>query len=203
MNIASSDPCTISAVLLAAGESRRMGEFKQLLTLAGKSFVECCVDNLLRSRASEVVVVTGHREAEVRRALGARPVKFAYNIDYKSGMSASVARGLEAVDEKAQAVLIALVDQPQIGPPIINRVIEAYEKAHPSIVIPTYEGRNGHPIILDLKLREEIFSIDSDQGLRQVVHAHYDEIMRIEVGDDSVLKDCDYPEDYVRLQGGR
>jgi molybdenum cofactor cytidylyltransferase len=192
----------MSAVLLAAGESRRMGEFKQLLPLAGKTFVECAADSLLASRVGEVVVVTGHREAEVRRALGARPVKFAHNTDYRSGMSSSIIRGLEAVDRRASAVLLALVDQPQVGPGVINRLVEACEKYRPLITVPTYAGQGGHPIALDLALRDEILNMDPSQGLRQVVHAHYEQVMRIEMSDDAVLKDCDYPEDYRRLRAG-
>jgi len=189
----------ISAVLLAAGESRRMGAFKQLLPLGGKTFVERCVDNLLASRVDDCIVVTGHREAEVRNAIGDRPVRFAHNPDYRDGMSSSIKRGVNAILKEARACLLALVDQPQVGPDVINRVIEAYEKDETLIVIPTYEGRNGHPVILDLKLRDEILAIDPDQGLRQVVHAHSNEIVRVEISTDAVLKDCDFPEDYERL----
>jgi molybdenum cofactor cytidylyltransferase len=189
----------ISAVLLAAGESRRMGEFKQLLPLGGKTFVECCVDNLLASRAGEVLVVTGHREADVRRVIGDRPVRFAHNPDYRAGMSSSVKRGVEAISEESRACLIALVDQPQISVDVINRIIEAYEKDKPLIVIPTYEGRNGHPIILDSKLKGEVLAISHDEGLRQVVRARSSQVARIEIFTEAILTDFDYPEDYRRI----
>ena len=189
----------ISAVLLAAGESRRMGEFKQLLTLDGKTFVARCVDNLLASHADEVVVVTGHRAEDVRRAVGNRPVSFAHNKGYRAGMSASVKCGLQALSGDARACLVALVDQPQINTDMINRVIDAYNDAQPLIVIPTYGGRNGHPLILDLQLKNEILAMDAAQGLREVVHAHANDILRVEVADEGVLLDCDFPEDYKRL----
>lgn len=189
----------ISAILLAAGESRRMGEFKQLLTFAGRTFVECCADHLLASRADEVIVVTGHRDADVRRALGSRPVRFAYNADYREGMSASVKCGVAAVSLAASAVLVALVDQPQINSSIINRVISEYETHSPLIVIPTYGGRNGHPVLIDLRLRDELLAFDAAQGLRQVVHAHAADVLRAEVATEAVLTDFDYPEDYQRL----
>lgn len=189
----------ISAILLAAGESRRMGEFKQLLRLDDKTFVEHCVDNLLGSRVSEVIVVTGHRESEVRSALGDRPVRFAHNADYQSGMASSIKCGVQAAAETARACVLALVDQPRIGIGVINRVIETYEKMRTMIVIPTYEGKNGHPILFDLRLREEILTMDLEQGLRQVVRAHPDEIVRIEANTGAVLEDCDLPEDYERM----
>ena len=189
----------ISAILLAAGESRRMGEFKQLLTYAGRTFVECCVDNLLASRADEVIVVTGHREADVRRAVGARPVRFVHNDDYREGMSSSVKCGVAAVAPQATAAMVALVDQPQIDSAIINGVIAAYETQLPLIVIPTYEGRKGHPLLIDLRLRDELMSFDPAQGLRQVIHSHAAEVLQIEVMTEAVLTDFDYPEDYQRL----
>ena len=189
----------ISAALLAAGESRRMGDFKQLLTLEGKTFVEHCVDNLLRSRVDEVVVVTGHRDQDVRRAVEDRPVRFAHNADYRQGMSSSIKCGVRALARDARACLIALVDQPQISVDVFNRVIEEYEKHQPLIVIPTFQGRNGHPVILDLKLKQEILSMDPRTGLRQVVHAHASEIIRIDVSEETVLMDFDLPEDYRRI----
>lgn len=189
----------ISAILLAAGESRRMGEFKQLLRLGDKSFVEHCVDNLLSSRVDEVIVVTGHRDMEVRRAVGDRRVRFAYNSDYQAGMASSIKCGIQSVSESARACVLALVDQPQIGKDVINRVIEAYEEARTIIVIPTYQGKNGHPILLDLSLKEEILTMDPEQCLRRVVRAHSEQIARVEVGDRAVLEDCDLPEDYERM----
>lgn len=192
----------ISAILLAAGESRRMGEFKQLLTLEGKTFIERCVDNLLAARVGEIVVVTGHREHDVRRAVEDRPVRFAHNADYREGMSSSLKCGVRSLPETARACLVALVDQPQIGVDVFKRVIREYETNQPLIVIPTFKGRNGHPIILDLKLKQEILSMDPTQGLRQVVHARASEIRHVEVAQESVLMDFDWPEDYRRVLNG-
>jgi molybdenum cofactor cytidylyltransferase len=188
----------VAAILLAAGESRRMGSFKQLLTFGGKTFVECCVDNLLASNAGEVVVVTGHRDADVRAALVTRPVRFAHNPDYRAGMTSSIKLGVSAISDQAEACLIALSDQPQIGIKVINRLIEVYLTERPLIVLPTYRGRSGHPIVLDLKLRAEILEIDASQGLRQVVNAHPGKTLAVEVPSQTVLFDFDTPEDYLR-----
>lgn len=189
----------ISAILLAAGESRRMGEFKQLLSIGGKSFVEHCVDNLLASRVDELIIVTGHRALDVRRAVGERPVRFAHNVDYLSGMASSIKCGFSALSEDSQACVVALVDQPTIGEDVINLVIDRYRNTHEIIVIPTYRGRSGHPIILDRSLNSEILTMDPEQGLRQVVHAHQNQVARVEVYTEAVLEDCDLPEDYQRI----
>jgi molybdenum cofactor cytidylyltransferase len=122
-----------------------------------------------------------------------------HNPDYEFGMSSSVKRGVEALTLDTQACLIALVDQPQIETEIINQVIDAYLEHLPLIVIPNYNGRNGHPIIVDLSLRTEILAMDMTQGLRQVVHAHPDRLRLVNVDSDTVLIDFDLPEDYHRL----
>ena len=189
----------ISAILLAAGESRRMETFKQLLDYDGKTFVECCVDNLLASRADEVVIVTGHRDADVRRALAGRAVTFVFNADYRAGMSSSIKRGVSALTEKTEAILLSLADQPQIGAPIIDHVIDVYHSRRPLLVVPTYAGRNGHPIVLSARLKPEILGFDDAIGLRQVVHANSGQAIYTEVGSEAVLLDFDYPEDYERL----
>jgi molybdenum cofactor cytidylyltransferase len=189
----------IAAVLLAAGESRRMGELKQLLGLGNKTFVEHCVDNLLASSVDEVIVVTGHRESEVRHVIGNRPVKIVQNPDYQSGMASSIKCGVRQVCDGAEACVISLVDQPRIDTAIIDRLIEAYESVPSLIVIPTYGEKSGHPILLDLVLREEILAMDPEIGLRQVVLAHSGAITRVPVCSPAVLEDCDLPEDYERL----
>ncbi|MFY9553688.1 MAG: nucleotidyltransferase family protein [Blastocatellia bacterium] len=191
----------ISAILLAAGESRRMGEFKQLLGFHDKTFVEHCVDNLLAARLDEVVVVTGHRESEVRAALGDRPVRFVKNPQYRSGMSSSIKSGFLALSEGTKACVLALVDQPHIGTEVIDSLIETHETSNSLVTIPRYEGKNGHPIVLDLSLKEEILSMDPAKGLRQVVAANRGRIVHVEVSNGAVLEDFDLPEDYKRLVG--
>lgn len=194
----------IAAVLLAAGESRRMGDFKQLLRLGDKTFVEHCVDNLLASTVDHVIVVTGHREAEVRRAIANRPVDIVHNADYVSGMATSIKSGVRCVSDRADACIISLVDQPRIDSAVVDCLIRAYkegasDRSGSLIVIPTYGDKTGHPVLLDLVLREEILAMDSESGLRQVVLAHSSSIKRVPVSSARILEDCDVPADYERL----
>ena len=189
----------ISALLLAAGESKRMGAFKQLLPISGKTFVECCVDTLLASRVDEVVVVTGHRAEEVTKALGARAVRFVHNPDYREGMSGSLTCGIESVSGQTQAAVIALVDQPTIEAEAVNAIIDQYFIHRPLVVVPTFGGKNGHPVLLDMRLRSEILAMDPNLGLRQIIHAHSGGTLHVEVNSESVLRDFDYPEDYRKL----
>ncbi|MBI3650101.1 MAG: nucleotidyltransferase family protein [Acidobacteria bacterium] len=186
----------ISAILLAAGESKRMGDFKQLLHLNGKTFVECCVENLLVAGLQEVFVVTGHRDAEVRQALAAYPVHFVFNANYKAGMSSSLQCGVAALAEKTTAIVIALADQPQLDAEIIQSVIAAFAQARPAIAVPVYDNRRGHPIVMDAKLKAEILALDPQQGLRQVVAAHQAETLFVNLPDDRILIDFDYPQEF-------
>jgi molybdenum cofactor cytidylyltransferase len=189
----------ISAILLAAGESRRMGDFKQLLPFQGKTFVECCVDNLLATKVDEVIVVTGHRHEQVEQALAGRPVRLAFNANYRAGMSSSIHCGVQALDEKTSAILLALADQPQIHSSLISKIIAAHQTERPFIVVPVYANRRGHPIILDARLRDEILAIDPAQGLRQLVQAHTDHTLYLEMTSDLILLDFDYPQDYQKF----
>jgi len=191
----------IAAVLLAAGKSERMGKFKQLLPIGGKTFVEACADNLLASMATEVIVVTGHNEAGVRAALGNRPVRIINNPDYESGMGSSVRRGVESVPVAASGILIALADQPLVGPDVLNQIISEYEGNAATILIPTYRGKKGHPIILNTTIKEEILSMDPAIGLKQITQAHSKHITYVEVSSDSVLVDFDLPDDLEQLSG--
>jgi molybdenum cofactor cytidylyltransferase len=191
----------ISAILLAAGESRRMGDFKQLLPFQGKTFVECCVDNLLAAGLDDIIVVTGHRHAEIEQALASRQIKLAFNGDYRAGMSSSIQCGVRALDEKTSAILIALADQPQIHSSLISKIIAAHQAERPLIIVPVYDNRRGHPIILDARLRHEILAIDPRQGLRQLVQAHTDQTLYLQMASDSILLDFDYPQDYQRFLG--
>jgi molybdenum cofactor cytidylyltransferase len=185
----------ISAVLLAAGKSERMGKFKQLLPIGEKTFVEACVDNLLASRVGEVIVVTGFNETAVRAALLERPVRIVHNPDYEAGMGASIRRGVESVASESSGLMIALADQPLIAPDVLNQILSEYEDHTPLILIPRFLGKKGHPIILNPILRQEIVSMDPELGLRQITEAHADSIRYAKVGSDSVLLDFDFPGD--------
>ena len=190
----------ISAVLLAAGESRRMGKLKQLLPLGESSFVEHCADRLIASRVDEVIVVTGHREREIRRALANRSVTFAHNATYQSGMTSSIQCGLRAANPNAEAIIIALVDQPRIRSETINQLVDAFQTVpSPAIVIPSYQGRNGHPILLNAVVKDEVLALRHDESLRQVVAGHASQVDHVEVSDSAVVEDFDLPQDYERL----
>jgi CTP:molybdopterin cytidylyltransferase MocA len=189
----------ITAVLLAAGRSRRMGAFKPLLPFGGVSVVEACVENLRAAGVDEIVVVIGHRADEVRAALAPMPqVRFAVNDDAESEMGVSIARGVEAVANGRGALLVALVDQPATPHEAVRSLIEAW-RAGARLVVPEWQGRGGHPVLIDLLLRDEILNVAPREGLRAVFDAHRREVRRVPAASPFVVRDMDAWDDYVAL----
>ena len=177
-----------------------MGAFKPLLPFGEVTVVETCVALLHEGGADEVVVVVGHRAEEVRAGLAHLPfVRFAFNGDAGSEMGASVARGVECLSERAGAVLVALVDQPAVPPALVRQIIVAREESGARLVVPTWEGRGGHPVLIDLAFRERLLFLDPSAGLRALFDAHRAEVLRLAVGSPYVVRDMDTWEEYCAL----
>jgi molybdenum cofactor cytidylyltransferase len=192
----------ISGILLAAGESKRMaGAFKPLLKWGARTVIEACIKNLRDSRLDEIIVVLGHREAEIRARLASAGVGFAINREYQRGMISSIKTALSLLSPQSDALLIALVDQPMVGPEVINLLITSYTSGDKKIALPTYQGQHGHPIILSADYIDEIMNIDeaAPEGLRALIEAHRDEVLEVPVDAPAILEDIDRPEDYERL----
>ncbi|HEX8843823.1 MAG TPA: nucleotidyltransferase family protein [Pyrinomonadaceae bacterium] len=188
-----------AAILLAAGRSRRMGAFKPLLPFGDKSVVESCVDNLCEGGVEEIVVVIGHRAEEMRERLSHLPVSFAVNSDAESEMGVSIACGVERLSAGALAVLIALVDQPAIPPELIRSLIAERGRTHARLILPEYQGRGGHPVLIDLDFREELLNLDPRRGLRGLFENHREEVLRVRVASPFIARDMDTWDDYRAL----
>lgn len=188
-----------SAILLAAGKSSRMGAFKPLLPFGERLVVEACVNNLLEGGVAEMVVVVGHRAQEVRDRLAQLPVRFAVNDDSESEMGVSIARGVEQLASNAEAVFIALVDQPAIPPEIIASLIAERERTGARLIVPVYGDRGGHPVLIELRFRAELLNLDPQRGLRGLFEAHREEVLRVPVASPYVARDMDRWDDYQAL----
>ena len=186
----------ISAILLAAGESKRMGRLKPGLPLGNSTILEQSVYNLVHSRIDELIVVLGYRAQELMEKVAGRPVKTVINPDYEQGMSTSIIAGLHLVDDKAQAVVFALADQPFIDSKIIDRLIDAFSHTSKGIVVPTYRGRRGHPVIFAVRYREELLRLRGDVGGKQIIKENADDVLEIPVDSESINVDIDTMSDY-------
>ena len=181
----------ISAILLGAGESRRMGRSKQLIPFGRSTVLEESINNLLDAKISEVILVLGFKAEEVMRKLAAKPAKVVVNYDYQRGMSTSMIAGLRAIDGRAQAVMFAMGDQPLIDSQTIDRLIEEFYRHDKGIVIPTYQGRRGHPVIFALKFKGELLELKGDTGAKQIISNHPEDVLEVAVKCEGICMDID------------
>jgi molybdenum cofactor cytidylyltransferase len=190
----------ISAILLAAGESKRMGRPKQMLEWQGKTLLQHVLGNLINADADEIILVLGHEAEQIRKSLPECQIKIVINPDYKRGMSSSLRHGLLAMDPRSEAFLVLLVDQPGIGPEIINHMIRDFQQANPKrgIVRPIYRGLRGHPVLIGVRYLQEAMQLQGDEGARQILMNHPEDILEVEVDQDVILKDIDTPEEYQK-----
>jgi molybdenum cofactor cytidylyltransferase len=187
----------ISAIVLAAGESNRMGQPKQLMSFGQGTILERTIDNLLNSAVSETIVVLGYREEEVRKTIAGKPVKIAINPDYQQGMSTSIIAGLKQIDKRARAVLIALGDQPFVDSQTINSLVEAFIANKRGIIIPVYQGRRGNPVIFGIKYKGELLNLKGDIGGREIIKRHPNDVLEVAINCEGVLLDIDTAENYT------
>jgi molybdenum cofactor cytidylyltransferase len=181
----------ISAILLAAGQSKRMGKPKLLMPFGRSTIIEQAVDNLLGSAADEVIVVLGDRGEAVRRLIAERPVKLAFNPDYVQGMSTSIVAGLNLVDHRTSAVMLALGDQPLIDSQTINRLIAGFLSHDKGIAVPTYRGDRGHPVIFNMTYKEPLLALKGDVGARQIIKENPGDILEVAVDCAGIQIDID------------
>lgn len=188
----------VGAVLLAAGEARRMGgRPKALLELAGVPLVRRSLVALSGAGVDEVVVVLGHRADEVEPALRDFPVTIARNPDFARGQMSSVRTGVAAMTARLDAIIVAVADQPLLHAQDITDLIGAFKKKRDaeSAVVPYVQGERGNPIILDAAIRDDLLSGDVNFGCRQWLAAHPERVARMDSENRHYVVDVDSPED--------
>ncbi|MGA7129668.1 MAG: nucleotidyltransferase family protein [Chthoniobacterales bacterium] len=194
----------VSAVVLAAGLSTRMGRNKLLLNFKDKPLIARLVDTLLASKIDEVIVVLGHEIEKVRAELQGKPIRLVHNPDYREGLSTSVRTGVDAVSPDADGIMICLADQPLLEPADVNQIVAAFadaKKVNKSIVVPFFKGERGNPVILDASLRVAILGIVGDVGCKGVIKRYPEKVYALEMENDHVVRDVDDVKAYERLVG--
>jgi molybdenum cofactor cytidylyltransferase len=186
----------VSAVVLAAGRSTRMGAPKLLLPVEGRAMVERVVAAAAESAAADTVVVVGSEAAAVSAALGGHPVRIVVNPDHEQGMSTSLRAGLSAVPPGYDAVLFVLGDQPFVTPAVIDRLIRRFAETGAGIVRPLAGGGPAHPVLMASRYFPEIQALDGDVGAREILARHPEDVAYIELEDPRSTLDVDTPADY-------
>jgi molybdenum cofactor cytidylyltransferase len=184
---------SVSAILLAAGKSSRMGKLKQLMPLGDSTILEQTLDNLLSSKAAEIVVVLGYKAEDIMKRLSGRPVKIVVNPLYRKGMGSSIAAGLKFVDSQARAVMLVLGDQPYVDSPTIDRLIDAFGSNKKGIIIPTYKKKRGHPLIFARNYKAQLSKLTGDVGGREIIRENSKDVLEVPVDCEGIVIDIDTP----------
>ena len=187
----------IWGIILAAGESTRMKTQKLLLPFQGTTILGTVIENLSRSKIDKSLMVIGCDRDEILKSIENYSISHYYNENYKQGMLSSVKTAFRSLPETFEAVLIFPGDQPLITPEAINSVITAYRESRKGIVIPVFEKKRGHPLLVDRKYREEVEKLADAEGLRGLSRKFPDDVLEVEVGLPGILRDIDTPEEYL------
>ena len=195
----------VAAIILAAGQSRRMGPVNKLLAeVDGRPMVAHAVAAAKASAIGPVVVVTGHEGDKVARAIGDQDVTVVANPRFAEGLSTSLAVGLSALPESVSAALVVLGDMPGITAGLINKLIAAYDPTEGrAICVPTHRGKRGNPVLWDRRFFGDMASISGDVGARHLIGSHGELVAEVEMADAAVLMDIDTPEALARLSAKR
>jgi len=186
----------VAVIVLAAGRSTRMGGPNKLLAeLEGKKLVRIATEQALASKASDVIVVTGHQADLVEQALAGLDVKFVRNQDFASGLASSVKAGIAAVPSEADGAVICLGDMPLIDAGLIDRLIDdfAADRGH-LIVVPVAAGRRGNPVLWSRRFFQELMTLDGDVGARHLIAKHSEAVAEVAVEGEGAFLDIDTPQ---------
>jgi molybdenum cofactor cytidylyltransferase len=193
----------IAGLILAAGESSRMGTPKATLAYRGRTFLERIVQTLREGGLDRLLVVLGHQAEDVQRQVKIEPAQVVINPDYRSGQTSSFQAGLRALlADDLGAVLLCLVDHPAVCAETVRRIVAAFRQSSAPVVIPTYHGRRGHPVLIARQVFEELLALPCDAGADSVVRKYRPATQFVEVEDEGIIMDVDDPETYQRLISG-
>ena len=179
----------ISAILLTAGKSKRMnGKNKLTKEIKGIPLIKLSVKNILASSVNELIIVLGHQKEIIKKLIDKNEkIKFVFNKDFESGIASSIKTGLNNLSEKTEAFFICLGDMPMVNPNIYNQLIKSINKRE--IIVPTYKGQQGNPVLFAKSMKEKIINISGDVGAKKILELNKDKILNLEINDQCVTKD--------------
>ena len=188
-----------AAIVVAAGYSSRMHDFKPLLKFGGKTAIRTVIETLKLSGVNDIITVLGHRSEELEKSIGDCNVKCVYNENYPKGMYTSVVRGVEEVGTHISAFFIWPVDIPLIKEHTIINLMEKYNEKNQGIIHPSFDGKRGHPPLIDYKYAQAIILGDGEGGLKRLLDRYENDSYNLPLWDQAILMDMDTEEDYRKL----
>ncbi len=194
----------IAGLVLAAGESSRMGRDKALLLYRGKTFLETIIATLRAGGIDRIVVVLGHHAKEIREKTRFEGVEVVVNEQFQRGQTSSLQAGLAALDEPGvEGALLFLVDHPAVASDTVRAMVDAFTAPFPAVIVPTCCGQRGHPVLISRQLFPELRELSPAAGANSVIRKYREATRLLEVNDPGVVTDVDDPEGYRRLEGSR
>ena len=186
----------ISAILLAAGQSKRMnGENKLIKEIQGIPLIKLSVKNILASSIDELIVVLGHQKEIVEKLIDKNEkVKFVFNKNFESGMASSIKVGLKYLSKKTEAFFICLGDMPMVNQDVYNQLIRS--RNNKEIIIPTYKDQQGNPILFSKSMKSIIVSIEGDIGAKKILEQNKDKILKVKIDDIKIAKNFNTKDDF-------
>lgn len=192
----------IVAIVLAAGISSRMGKPKLLLPFGDHTIIEETTDQVLEAGYDDTVVVVGSDRDEIQELLAARPVRIAFNLNYRAGMAGSIKAGVSFIEGGASAFSIVLGDQPQIKAKTHQLVMANFRKQKKGICAPTYEGQLGHPVIFSVAYKSRMYALQGDSGARHLIEANRADLAELALKAPEILPSVNTQKDYDTLVKG-
>ncbi|MGA6926320.1 MAG: DVU_1551 family NTP transferase, partial [Desulfosarcina sp.] len=189
----------ISAIILSAGFSRRMGAFKPLMKLGGRTVLDRVVSLYRQAGVTDIRVVTGFRSEAIRSALGSQPLTVVPNPEYQEGMFASVKAGVRTLGSDVRFFFVHPVDIPLVRPHTLRTLMDASEGGASMVVYPCFDGQRGHPPLIRAGLKDAVVSHDGSGGLRCLLERNDATARQVALADEGVLMDLDTPDDFQRL----
>ena len=186
----------VSAILLAAGQSKRMnGENKLTKEIQGIPLIKHSVKNILASSIDELIIVLGHQKETIEKLIdNNEKIKFVFNKGFESGMASSIKAGLNHLSKNTEAFFICLGDMPMVNSDIYNQLIKS--RSQKDILVPTYKNQQGNPVLFNKLMKEKIMTITGDMGAKKILKLNKDKILNLEVNDQSIIKNFNTLDDF-------
>ena len=186
----------ISAILLAAGQSKRMnGENKLTKEIQGIPLIRHSVKNILSSSINELIIVLGYQNEIIEKLIDKNEkIKFVFNKNFESGMASSIKTGLNNLSEKTEAFFICLGDMPMVNQNTYNHLIKS--RNNKEIIVPTYKGQQGNPILFSKSIKEKIITIQGDVGAKKILKLNKGKVLKVKINDINITRDFNTKNDF-------
>ena len=186
----------INAIILAAGESKRMGKLKPLLRFKDKTFLEQIISVLKLSDVDRITVVLGAEAETIKESIDLSGTSVVVNKNYQRGQLSSLVVGIEDTPEETKAILVCLVDSPFITKEVVNQIISKFKETNNPIIVPVFNNERGHPTLFSRSLFNELANAPEEQGARHVLYSNEEKILELETSEKEIRIGIDTPDDY-------